>query len=319
MYTVTIAGLSRSTSCLGMGCASLGSRVAPGPGLEALARAHAAGIRWFDVAPAYGGGDAEALLGQFLKGRREEVSLCTKVGLAPPPVSMLKRRIRALARPVVAAAGPLRQMIRKSGATANHALALTPELLRSSLERSLSRLGTDRVEVYALHNARPGDLARDDILATLAALLAEGKARTVSVAGSAEAAQAAIAIGAPFGVVQFAQPGSAEPAMDLFAAARAAGIGCVTHSVFGVGGQLAGLAARLKADPALRDRLVAAGHAGPPEAAAAGLLLARARAVNPDGVVLASMFSERSLRANLAGAGGAPDPAAAALCAELGI
>ena len=45
----------------------------------------------------------------------------------------------------------------------------------------------------------------------------------------------------------------------------------------------------------------------------AALLLARAFACNPQGVVLASMFSERSLAGNLAQAAAAPDPAAVSL------
>ena len=45
-------------SRLGFGCASLGSRVAAADGLNALAAAFDAGVNWFDVAPAYGAGEA---------------------------------------------------------------------------------------------------------------------------------------------------------------------------------------------------------------------------------------------------------------------
>ncbi|MFV0244826.1 MAG: aldo/keto reductase [Qingshengfaniella sp.] len=318
VYPVAMPGLGEA-SCLGMGCASLGSRVSERDGLAALERAHAAGIHWYDVAPAYGGGEAEDILGRFLKGRRAGLMICTKVGLMPPKSSGVKRALRGTLRPVVGVLGPLRAMIRKSGATANRAVELTPDLLRGSLDRSLTRLGTEQVDVYALHNARAEDLARDEIRATCAALLAEGKARVIAVAGDTDAARAAIAIGAPFGLVQFAQPAGDDPAMDLFAAAHAAGIGVVTHSVFGVSGSLQALTRRLKGDPALATRLAEAGYAGPPDAAAARLLLARARAANARGVVLSSMFSERSLAANLAGAAAPPDPAALALCAELGV
>lgn len=330
MQHVRLAGLDIETSCLGFGCASLGSRVAERDGRNALARGYDAGVRWFDVAPSYGAGAAEPILGDVLKGRRDQVWICTKVGLVPPPENAARKALRALARPVVAAAGPLRAMIRKSGATANRALPLTPELLRASLDRSLTRLGTDRVDVYALHNARPEDLARDDILRTLEDLLTAGKTRAVAVAGRADAAAAALAQGAPFALVQFAQPvaqHAAGPPADprdapgpgLFAAAQAAGMGCVTHSVFGVGGSLAAVRARLDRDAALRARLAEAGFDGPADRAAAALLLARARACNPDGVVLASMFSDRSLTLNLAEADQPVRPEAARICAEIGI
>merc|ERR1711969_258560 len=134
------------------------------------------------------------------------------------------------------------------GVTGNKGVPLTPDLLRSSLERSLQRLGTDHVDVYALHNADPADLERDDILRTLEDLVAAGKTRGLGVAGDADAARAALARGAPFDVVQLAQPTGATPAA-LPQAATDAGLGCVTHTVFGVGDQFADLDRRLRAAP----------------------------------------------------------------------
>jgi len=78
------AASSPAPSRLGFGCASLGSRVAAADGLNALAAAFDAGVNWFDVAPAYGAGEAETLLGRFLRGRRDRTFVVTKVGMAPP-------------------------------------------------------------------------------------------------------------------------------------------------------------------------------------------------------------------------------------------
>lgn len=318
MREVTLAGLGVTTSCLGLGCASLGSRISPAQGARALAQAHAQGVRWFDVAPAYGAGNAEVILGDFLKGQRDGLHVCTKVGLLPPPQNAAKQIVRSLLRPAVALAAPLRAAIRRSGATANRHVALTPDLLRNSLESSLTRLGTDHVDVYALHNADPADVARDDILRTLEDLLAAGKTRALAVAGDADAAEATIAQGAPFTMIQLAQahgPG----AEQLMHAAQTARMGRVTHTVFGVAGQLASLTARLKREPVLAERLAEAGYDGTPDAAAAALLMARAFACNPQGVVLASMFSKRSLTRNVARAAQPPDPLAQAFCEEIGI
>jgi len=73
---------------LGLGCASLGT---PPPLLDdddAEAVIHAAierGIRFFDVAPLYGGGLAEERLGRALAALpRDEYTLCTKVGVTRP-------------------------------------------------------------------------------------------------------------------------------------------------------------------------------------------------------------------------------------------
>ena len=141
-------------------------------------------------------------------------------------------------------------------------------------------------------------------------ILAAGKARAEAVASDASAGLAAEARGAPFGVVQAALPAPGAPDA-LLPAARAAGFGVVVHSVFGVVGSLAALKAHAAADPAFRA--AATGGAGDPDRALARRLLARAFALNPDGVVLASMFSDASRVQNLAVAAAPPDPAAALL------
>ncbi|WP_240345132.1 aldo/keto reductase [Novosphingobium sp. THN1] len=171
-----------------MGCASLGSRYGAGAGLRALEAAFDSGITWFDVAPAYGAGEAEPILGRFLQGRREQVQVCTKVGLAAPQRGLVRKLLLPVARPVVARMKGLRGKIRQSGATTNISLPLTAELIETSIARSLARLRTDRVEVYALHDPNPDDLARDDVLRALERVVARGQARHVAVAGELDAA-----------------------------------------------------------------------------------------------------------------------------------
>lgn len=306
MHRIVMPGVGLETSCLGMGCASLGSRISGPAGLRALAAAHEAGLRWFDVAPAYGAGEAETLLGRFLAGtRRDGVQICTKVGLLPPPQNSLKRAARALLRPAMSSTGPLRRMLRRSGMTTNRSIALTPELIRDSVEQSLRRLGTDHIDLLALHNAGPADLQRDDIFETLSELALSGKIGAAAVASSAAVAQEALRFDTPVAVLQFSATDPLAP--DVLVAAKQAGRRCITHSVFGVAGALDTLALHLAQNRALAIRategLEAAGisvaGAGP-RPLAATFLLAHARACNPDGVVLASMFSASSLAGNLA-------------------
>lgn len=315
MRRVTLGQTGIETSCLGFGCASLGSRVPAAEGLRALAAAFEQGVDWLDLAPVYGLGGAETIAAEFIRGRRGRLRICTKVGLAPPQAAEglaggLAAALMPLARRAVALSPRLRGALRRSGAQTNRKLALTPELVRASLERSLRRLGTDHVDLYALHDARVEEVGRDDVLRALEDILASGKARAVAVAGGAAAAEAAIRRGAPFSVVQLALP--APGARDsVFAAARERGFGAVAHSVFGVGGVLAGLERRLAADPAARAEVLAAAGTDDPRAALSRLLLARAFALNPAGPVLVSMFSPASRAVNLAAAGAAPDPSAA--------
>ena len=311
MRRVTLGETGIETSCLGFGCASLGSRVGAEAGLRALAAAHDAGVAWLDLAPLYGAGRAEEVAGRFLAGRpRDRVQLCSKVGLAPGVAPRgLRAALMPLARAAVAAVPSLRGVLRRGGAQPAAALPLTPALLTGTIEESLRRLGTDHLDLYALHGVA-ADALTDEVARTLEDIRAAGKARAVAVASDAAAARAALVRRAPFGAGQGALPAPGAPD-DLLPAARAAGFGTLVHSVLGIDGAFAALKARAAADPGLRASL-GAGE-GDLDAALAARLLARAFALNPDGVVLVSMFSARSLAANLAAAERPVDPAAATL------
>ena len=289
MRRVTLGGTGIETSALGFGCASLGSRVGAADGRRALEEAHAAGVTWFDLAPVYGGGAAETIAAPFLAAHRGSVQICTKAGLtlAGGAGGGLRRRLTPLARRALGLAGPLGGRLRRAaaarGPAANVRAPLTPALLTGSLEASLRRLGVDHVDLFALHAPDPAEVGRDDIVRALEAILAAGKARAVAVAGDAAAAAAALAAGAPYGVVQLALPGEADPdGLGVLDAARAAGLGAVTHSVFATG-------------PIATDPI---GGGATPDAGAGRL--ARAFGLNPDGVVLVSMLSARSRAATLA-------------------
>jgi hypothetical protein len=281
---------------LGFGCASLGSRISAEAGLRALHEAHERGVNWFDVAPAYGAGEAEAILSRFVKARRDRLLLTTKVGIAPPARLGAMRLLYAAGRPVIGALSGLRRAFRKVSATRNVHVPLTATLIEESICASLARLGTDHVDVYALHDPDPADVARDEVLRALEAVKARGQARLVAVAGKRAACEAAARVGAPYDLLQMS-------VADL-AAGRAgfaaAGQHLVAHSIFGVDGLKRRLDAALAADPAKAQALRAAGYDGPPAQASADLLIDCAFALNPTGVVLASMFDARHRAHNLA-------------------
>lgn len=313
MRRVTLGSTGIETSALGFGAASLGSRVDPEAAARALAAALDAGVTWIDLAPVYGGGRAEEIAGKVLRGRRDQVQICTKVGLklAGGVGGGLRGALMPFARKVIGRLGPLTGVLRKAAPKANARLPLTPELIRTSIEESLRRLGTDRIEVYALHAVPAEEVGREEIRRALEDVVASGKARSVSTASDAAAAEAALAAGAPYGVVQLPLPGPGEPDAVLGAAA-ARGVGLVTHSILGE--TLARAVARARAEPELGRAACAAAGLDDPEAALASLLMARAFARNPEGVTLVSMLSPRSLARNVAAAE-APPPAGDALAA----
>src|SRR5580658_10577636 len=95
----SVCGETR-TSALGFGCGSVMGRVGRGASLRAMNAAWEAGITLFDTARSYGFGEAEAVLGEFLRGKREQAVVATKFGIAPRKLSPLKR----VAVPIVRAA-----------------------------------------------------------------------------------------------------------------------------------------------------------------------------------------------------------------------
>ena len=302
MRRVMLGASEIETSCLGFGCASLGSRVGAREGLTALADAFDKGVRWFDFAPLYGGGRAEEIGGEFLRNRvRSEVQISTKVGLLPSGGGGfgLKEAILPIARSAVRAAPALRKAFKSANVQPARALDLTPELLHESLERSLRRFGTDYVDLYALHDAKPGDVLREDTLRALEDIVVSGKARAVAVASSEDTAAAAIAQGRPYTAVQFPTPAPGL-SLDGVAAAQSAGFGLITHSVFGVGGALERMKQHMAEKPGFRALVTARARGGDVHEALTQLLLERALTLNSGGVVLLSMFSEASRRQNLA-------------------
>ena len=300
-------------ACLGFGCASLGSRIGAGAGLRALGEAHERGVNWFDVAPAYGAGDAEAILSQFIKGRRDKLLLTTKVGIAPPARIGAIKLVYAVGRPLIGAAAGLRRAFRRMSATRNVHVPLTPAMIEQSIGDSLRRLGTDHVDVYALHDPDPADVLREDVIAALERVLTRGQARQIAVAGKLEACRAARNAGGPYAVLQMSVPDLAA-ARDEFSSG---GQHIVAHSVFGVDGLRRRAEQALSADPARMQRLAAAGYGGRPARVAADLLMDCAFALNPEGVVLASMFDAQHLQDNVACAARPLSPDAPALLRDI--
>jgi len=105
------------------------------------------GVGFFDVAPAYGNGHAERLLGEAIHGRRDRAFVATKVG-----------RPRFDATPDFDA-----------------------DAMRRGLEASLTRLGVDDVDLVQAHDPAPEQIADGTLLRSLIALKEAGLSRHVGV------------------------------------------------------------------------------------------------------------------------------------------
>lgn len=120
--------------------------------IAAMQRALELGINFIDTADVYGDGHSEDLVAKVIKGRRHEVVVATKGGLM----------------------GHHRD---PNGTPVYH----RPEKVRRALESSLTRLGTDYVDVYFDHIWWDSHEETEAFIAGLAELKAEGKARAVGV------------------------------------------------------------------------------------------------------------------------------------------
>ena len=114
--------------------------------VAAIRRSFDLGVNFFDTADVYGHGRSEELIARAFAGKRPNVVIATKVGID----------------------------FRLPHRTSSN---FVPAYVRQALEASLSRLKTDYVDLYQLHNP-PQKLAKDErIWSLLADLKAEGKIR----------------------------------------------------------------------------------------------------------------------------------------------
>ena len=140
-----------TVSVVGLGCNNFGGRIDAGQADTVVNAALDAGITLFDTADVYRGelGWSEEILGQALGKRRDGVVIATKFG------GDLK-----------GANGP------------DWGVRGSRRYIRKAIDSSLSRLGTDWIDLYQLHVPDP-ITPIEETLAALSELVAEGKVRYI--------------------------------------------------------------------------------------------------------------------------------------------
>jgi aryl-alcohol dehydrogenase-like predicted oxidoreductase len=272
-YVTLAAGLPRS-SRLGFGCGSVMGRVGRDQSLRAVAAALDGGITHFDVARSYGYGEAEALLGEALSGKRDQVLIAGKFGLNAPRAAGALRTLRPLAQKLASNVPGARAMLRSLvGGATRAADRFSVEAASASLDQSLAALKTDYLDILFLHDCAADDLT-DELMEFLDRQITIGKIRACGVATGIETVLRLYRVYGGGLVYQFAS------GMFTSNAERLAGVErqVIGHSPF------------LGAER-LRGR-VAPGDVYP-------LLLAHALAIKEVGVVLCSMLDPQHLKANL--------------------
>jgi aryl-alcohol dehydrogenase-like predicted oxidoreductase len=193
MRTVALGDGGMRSSALGFGCSAVMGRVGRKESLAALGAAYDAGITFYDTARSYGYGESEALLGEFLRGRRDSVVVSTKFGILPAQTSFLKETIKPLARKLLQMAPSARRVMQRQIGAQFSANNFTVQVLRESVETSLRKLETDYVDLLFMHSAPVSVLQQEDLLAELQKMVGEGKVRRVGISAEPEVIQAALA------------------------------------------------------------------------------------------------------------------------------
>jgi D-threo-aldose 1-dehydrogenase len=165
---IALAKTGRITTRLGFGCSGLMGGLSERESLRLLDAAFDAGIRHFDVAPSYGYGMAEACVGKFLRGKREQVTVTTKYGILAPRHAAALDWVRRGVQPVVHLAArslpSLRQRAASAAASLKASAKFSADEASAALLQSLRALGTDHVDVLLLHEATADDLADPALL-----------------------------------------------------------------------------------------------------------------------------------------------------------
>src|SRR4051794_6802475 len=173
--------------------------------IRTIQRALELGVTHIDTAEIYGPYANEELVGRALKGRRDDVVVATKFGL-----------------------------VSHAGAGAG-VVDSSPANIRTAVEGSLKRLGTDRIDLYYQHRVDP-NTPIEDTVGVLAELVSEGK---VLHLGLSEAGPETIrrAHGVhPITALQTEYSlWSRDPEAELLPLLRELGIGFVPYSPLGHG------------------------------------------------------------------------------------
>lgn len=177
---------------LGFGCASMMGRSGRKQSLRALAAAWDGGIRFFDTARSYGYGESEVLLGQFLRGRRDQAIVATKFGILASHQPAWKKLARAAARGVLKAAPWTHRALQQRAASQFTYHQFTIPVLQKSIDQSLRALAMDYIDILFLHAAPVSVLQQEDLLDAMQRLVQAGKVRIAGLSADPEVVQLAL-------------------------------------------------------------------------------------------------------------------------------
>jgi len=146
----TLGTRGLEVSALGLGCMGLSQSFPPFPpkqdGIRLIRQAVERGVSFFDTAQVYGPFTNEELVGEALEPVRDQVVIATKFGFD------------------------------LTGAGRESGLHSRPDTIRASVDGSLQRLRTDRIDLLYQHRVDP-EVPIEEVAGTVKQLIADGKVK----------------------------------------------------------------------------------------------------------------------------------------------
>jgi aryl-alcohol dehydrogenase-like predicted oxidoreductase len=200
-------------SAIGLGCMGMSAfygSTDEAEGVETIRRALELGVNFIDTAQLYGPLTNESLVGRAVAGHREDYVIATK----------FNRRMDDAVPGDMSTVGP-------SDGSAEH--------VRSSIDGSLRRLGTDYVDLYYQHRVDP-KVPIEETVGALAELVAAGKIRHIGLSeASAETIRRAHAVHPITALQSEYSLWTRDPEDEVLPTCRELGIGFVAYSPLGRG------------------------------------------------------------------------------------
>jgi aryl-alcohol dehydrogenase-like predicted oxidoreductase len=178
--------------------------------IATIQRALELGINFLDTAQLYGPLTNEELVGRAIKGRRDEYVIATKFA----------RRMNSATPGDMSSIGPL-------DGSADH--------VRSSIDGSLKRLGTDHIDLYYQHRV-DANVPIEETVGAMAELVQAGKVRHIGLSEAApETIRRAHAVHPITAVQTEYSLWTRDPEAEVLPTCRELGIGFVPYSPLGRG------------------------------------------------------------------------------------
>jgi aryl-alcohol dehydrogenase-like predicted oxidoreductase len=209
MKHVTLGGLD--VSRIGLGAMTMAGTYTSGGGLDddesirAIHRALDLGVTHIDTAEIYGPFHSEQLVGEAIKNRRDQVVVATKFGFVSH-----------------SGGGP-------------GVIDSSPANVRAAVEGSLTRLGTDHIDLYYQHRVDP-NTPIEETVGALAELVTEGKILHIGLSeASPDTIRRAHAVHPVAALQTEYSLWARDPEAELLPLLRQLGIGFVPYSPLGHG------------------------------------------------------------------------------------